>query len=99
MDEQQWNDTSSLCFGMLLDGRAQTTGIRQRGKEATLLILFNGHGEAMPFRLPDCTGACGWALLLDTNFPDGVSGSFKIGQEYAVMERSVVLFAQTAEAR
>ena len=25
------------CFGMLMDGRAQVTGIRKRGEDATLL--------------------------------------------------------------
>jgi len=30
-EEQHWHDTSLGCFGMLLDGRAQSSGIRQRG--------------------------------------------------------------------
>ncbi len=98
MDEQQWNDPALRCFGMLLDGRAQTTGIRQRGKEATLLILFNGNEEPVPFKLPEYAGACRWSVLIDTNCPEGVSGSFELGAEYGVTERSVVLFEQGPEA-
>ncbi|MEA2258207.1 MAG: isoamylase, partial [Acidobacteriaceae bacterium] len=32
MEQEHWGDTNMRCFGMLLDGRAQVTGIRQRGK-------------------------------------------------------------------
>ena len=32
-----WRDAATRCFGMLIDGRAQPTGIRQRGKDATML--------------------------------------------------------------
>src|ERR1700739_4177293 len=33
MEQRNWGDTNMRCFGMLLDGRAQVTGIRQRGKQ------------------------------------------------------------------
>ena len=33
------------CFGMLMDGRAQTTGVRQRGTEATMLLVLNAHHD------------------------------------------------------
>ena len=39
MEESHWADGEMRCFGMMIDGRAQTTGIRQRGKEATMLIV------------------------------------------------------------
>ena len=40
------------CFGMLLDGRAQPTGIKQRGVDATLLIVLNAHHDVVNFTLP-----------------------------------------------
>jgi len=98
MEEQHWNDSGPPCFGMLLDGRTQTTGIRQRGKEATLLILVNGHHEPAAFTLPECAGACRWALLIDTSSTDKVSGRFEVGSEYGVTERSLVLFELQAES-
>ena len=49
MEDQNWGDTGMRCFGMLIDGRAQSTGVRQRGKEATLLIVINEHFDLVEF--------------------------------------------------
>ncbi len=93
MSEEDWHDPGTRCFGMLLDGRAQTTGIRQRGKEATLLIVFNGHYEPVNFALPDCAGGCAWILLLDTTEPDlKEAPAFAIGKKIQLVERSLQLF-------
>ena len=32
MEEEQWQDGNMRCFGMLLDGRAQETGIKRPGR-------------------------------------------------------------------
>ncbi|MCU1294564.1 MAG: glycogen debranching protein GlgX, partial [Bryobacterales bacterium] len=53
MEQQNWEDPLMRCFGMLLDGRAQPTGIRQRGREATLLLIFNSHHDLVNFTLPE----------------------------------------------
>ena len=96
--EENWRDPVTRCVGMLLDGRAQTTGIRQRGKEATLLIVINGHYEGVDFTLPECAGATRWDLLTDTNIPDGGGAApFDIGSTYTVTGRSLLLFALDAE--
>ena len=34
MKAEEWDDGMG-CFGMLMDGRAQPTGIRKRGQDAT----------------------------------------------------------------
>ncbi len=96
MDEQHWNDGSLRCFGMLLDGRAQTTGIRQRGKEATLLIVINGYPDAVPFTLPEYNGTSQWCLLADTTLPDKASGKFETRAEFSAAGRSVALFSAAA---
>src|SRR5665811_60568 len=63
---------------MLLDGRAQVTGIRQRGKQATLLIVVNDHHDLVEFTLPECPGGDTWRLLIDTNITDNSeTGCFK----------------------
>ena len=83
------------CFGMLLDGRAQQTGIRQRGQEATLLIIFNSWQDVVKFKLPGAgeTTAAHWELLADTNMPDLPEGSrFDFGHVYEVTGRSLLLF-------
>ena len=98
LSENDWNSPALRCFGMLLDGRAQSTGIRQRGKEATLLIVINGHHEATGFTLPESLGACGWSLAIDTNSPDDTpQESFGIGEKYPVEGRSLLMFVLEAE--
>jgi isoamylase len=64
-----WGD--KRCFGMRVDGRAQPTGIHKLGEDATLLIIFNGFHEDIPFTVPDTSGGTGWSLLLDTAQPAG----------------------------
>jgi glycogen operon protein len=78
---------------MLLDGRAQSTGIRKRGEEATLLIIFNPWQDVVKFKLPQANGGEGWTLLADTNFPDSTEEPhFDFGHEYQVTARSLLLF-------
>ncbi len=98
MGDRDWHDPALRCFGMLLDGRAQTTGIRQRGKEATILIVINGHYEPVDFTLPECSGAGQWSLLIDTNTPEitEVTG-IAVGESFTVIERSLLVFVMEAE--
>jgi len=46
--------TNMRCFGMLMDGRAQSTGVRQRGKNATMLLVHQRAHELVEFTLPEC---------------------------------------------
>ncbi len=100
MEDAQWGDHGMRCFGMLLDGRAQTTGIRQRGKEATLLIVINEFGDVVQFTLPESPGGQLWTLLIDTNDPDEKNQhtQFEIGQEYDITPRSLRLFVLECRA-
>jgi isoamylase len=98
MQQETWSDTNMRCFGMLLDGRAQVSGILQRGGQATLLIVINDHHDLVHFTLPECSGGNAWVLLIDTNVTDnGEQGSFKCGSAYAVTARSLLVFALQAE--
>jgi isoamylase len=100
MEPSQWSDGEMRCFGMLIDGRAQTTGIRQRGKEATMLIVMNGHHDAVLFTLPECNGGSDWSLLFDTNTSDDQEPTtFKATAVYTVTPRSVLLFTLLASDR
>ncbi|MGO8719626.1 MAG: glycogen debranching protein GlgX [Acidobacteriaceae bacterium] len=98
MEHANWGDEGMRCFGMLMDGRAQTTGIHQRGHEATLLLVVNGHFDLVGFTLPECPGGDTWNLLIDTNIEaeEGKSGAketFQTGDSYDVTARSLLLFA------
>ncbi|MHC2288776.1 hypothetical protein ACVIJW_004646 [Bradyrhizobium barranii subsp. barranii] len=35
MADEQWQDSNARSFGMLLDGRAQESGIKRRASDAT----------------------------------------------------------------
>jgi len=98
MAVENWRDPATRCFGMLLDGRAQTTGIRQRGTEATMLLVANGYFDAVEFTLPEAVGGNAWSLLIDTNLkelPD--ARRFDVGANYTVTGRSLLLFVLEAE--
>jgi len=93
MTNTEWDDPNTRCFAMLLDGRAQQSGIRQRGQEATLLIVFNSWQDVVKFSLPEAPEGEAWDLLADTNMPDLPEGSrFDFGHAYEVTGRSLLLF-------
>ena len=97
MQESDWSDARMHCFGMLIDGRARPTGLRQRGTEATLLMVLNAHHDVVEFTLPTATGEGSWNLLLDTNLPviaDDYRGN--AGDLYGITARSLVLFVLSA---
>ena len=74
MTSQHWADPAEKCLGLLLDGRAQTSGIRRRGSEATLLLITNAHDDVVVFTLPSVPGGRDWLRVLDTNLPDQDEG-------------------------
>ncbi len=99
MQQESWGDPNMRCFGMLLDGRAQTTGIKQRGREATLLIVINDYHDLVEFTLPECPGGDTWKLLVDTNLSDNSeNGTFAVGEVYGVTARSLLVLALVSAA-
>jgi isoamylase len=98
MLEEHWIDPMMRCFGIILDGRAQVSGIRQRGQDATILIVFNAHHDLVNFTLPATADSEYWQLLIDTNLPDEGLGriEFEPGDTYEVTARSLLLFSMVA---
>jgi glycogen operon protein len=94
MHADNWSDAGMRCFGMIMDGRAQPTGVRQRGAEATMLLILNGHFDLVEFTLPTAPGGNVWKRLIDTNVPhDEETPAFKAGEVYGVTARSSLLFS------
>ncbi len=94
MTQEEWGDQDMRCFGMLMDGRAQATGIRQRGEDATLLMILNAYHDLVKFALPKAAEGTGWSLLIDTNAADDdAEGKFEVGEAYDVTARSLLLFS------
>jgi glycogen operon protein len=78
---------------MLLDGRAQKTGIRRHAEDDTVLLITNSFDGLVEFTLPEVPHGSTWKLLIDTNIPDGAPGEeFSCGSVYQVTARSVLLF-------
>jgi isoamylase len=89
---EQWSDTKARSLGVLLDGRAQPTGIRKRGHDVTVLLLLNAYHEPVEFTLPAAPGGSAWDLVVDTNDPEAESARFGFRRKYLVTGRSLVLF-------
>jgi len=93
MEDGHWSDQRMQCFGMLLDGRAQPSGLRQRGIDATLLLVLNAHHDLVNFTLPEHAGDGRWRLLIDTNVDGKLEKTeFARGDVYGVTARSLLLF-------
>jgi isoamylase len=89
MNDETWRDAGLRSIGMLIDGRAQTTGIRERGSDSTVLILFNGHHEPINFVMPPTVEGDGWRLRLDTSSQLQADRVFRSGETRETPERSV----------
>jgi isoamylase len=93
MTTEDWQNGNTRCFGMLMDGRAQATGIRRAGTDATLLMVLNGYHDVVRFTLPRTAGGRRWDLVFDTSAPEPTRGqSFWIGDVYDVTGRSLLVF-------
>jgi glycogen operon protein len=95
MQERDWTD-STRCFGMLMDGRSQKSGIQRPSDDATLLLVINGHHDLVEFTLPSSYGGEEWALLIDTNLEvtdNCTHSTHKTGMQYEVTGRSLLLLA------
>ena len=97
MTTEQWTDDNARCFGMLLDGRAQETGVKRRGSDATLLLIYNAHFDVVNFTLPAVPEGHNWLALIDTNQPDAQLQSFPFGHVYAVTGRSMLALGLSSE--
>ena len=99
VQDADWSDGNALSLGVLLDGRAQVTGIRKRGSDTTLLLCFNAYYDMVRFKLTKMAGGDKWVRLLDTNQPEADEAhAFRLGQDYDVTGRSVVIFKLQAKA-
>ena len=94
MHEADWSDGNALSMCVLLDGRAQPTGIRKRGSDRTLLMIFNAYHDVVQVNLVMVVGGKKWVRLLDTNQPEAPeTDAFEFDHVYEVTGRSVVMFS------
>ncbi|MGO2452050.1 glycogen debranching protein GlgX [Pseudomonas taetrolens] len=93
MTTEQWEDAQGRSLGMLLDGRAQVSGVQRAGADATLLIIVNAHHDGVDFTLPEVPQGMGWRGILDT-FDAQAKGTstLSFNSTYYVNGRSLALF-------
>jgi len=98
MNDEEWVHDFARCLGMYLDGEAMEER-DQRGNpilDDNLLLLFNGHHEAIFFHLPELYEGSQWLSLLDFNLAGGLEadGYFQGGDTYTIEGRSLALLVQ-----
>jgi glycogen operon protein len=77
---------------MLIHGRAQTSGIKRRASDVTLLIVLNAYYDKVKFTLPEFIGGHQWLTFIDTNDPERSDPStLKTRDMYEVTGRSLLL--------
>ena len=77
------------CFGMLIDGRAQTSGIKRQPSDVTLLIVVNGFYDLVKFTLPEFVRGDQWLTFIDTDPDRRKTSTPRAGDVYEVTGRSV----------
>ena len=93
MQSENWSEPEAHCLGVLLDGRAQATGIRRRGSDLTILIIVNSYHDVVGFQLPRVPGGHAWTRIVDTNLPDDEARPrCDFGDKYDITGRSLLLF-------
>ena len=78
---------SRKSFGMLLDGRAQVTGLKRPGGGRDRVRHIQRPSRVVEFTLPETPESAGWNRLMDTNDPDLPAQAFEFGKVYEVTGR------------
>jgi isoamylase len=91
--QEEWDDASTRCFGVMLDSRANKHLTHLSRKADVLLLVTNAHHDVVLFTLPECTDGSKWKLKLDTNQVSTVHQTFETGHQYEATGRSLLLFS------
>jgi glycogen operon protein len=76
MSDTDWSEWSAKSFAMFLNGDGLAPDERgRRVKDASFLLLFNAHVDAVPFTLPGAPWGSRWEPVLDTADDDMHGGS------------------------
>jgi isoamylase len=91
MESDQWHDGNAKSVQMLLDGRAQATGIRKKGSDLSLLLMFNAHHAPVTFTFPGVSGGV-WKLLVETSDIDRQHPYLEFSASHELQGRSLALW-------
>jgi isoamylase len=100
LTNENWNDPGLRCFGLVIDGRAQSSGIPRPSSDITLLLVFNADHRDQDFLMPDIPGPDQWTCLLDTAREQHEKlAIIEVGDAYVMSGRSLALFALEAQGQ
>jgi glycogen operon protein len=99
MTPEEWAKDFARCLGVYLagDALAETDSAARPLRDASFLMLFNAHHDAIAFRLPAIGGIAEWDVQFDTALENGAPAArtTPAGAEYPLQGRSLVLLVQT----
>jgi len=100
MSDEEWDQAFSRCLGLFLAGSAiEEHDDRGRPvKDDDMLLLFNGHHDEIPFRLPTAPHKMRWQVEIDTAFDEGKRPDDRLYYSqatYPLQGRSLVLLRHT----
>lgn len=78
-----------------MDG-PQETGVKRRGSDATLLLIYNTHFDVVNFVLPSVPDGTRWLGLLDTHQPEAQLLYFSFGETFAMTGWSMLVLGLAA---
>jgi isoamylase len=93
MDDAAWHASSVRTLGMLLSGSA-IEEVNERGEPITgdtLLVLLNGHSDAVPFMLPSVGDDQPWQSVIDTFDPHAADWVSQAGVPCTLQGRSIAV--------
>jgi isoamylase len=94
MTQRDWRNDSAHAIGVFLNGDEvrMTTARGEDVRDASFLLLFNAHHEALTFRMPTRRFGTRWELELSTAEPERRGGeSYGPREEIEVESRSIVV--------
>lgn len=93
MNEEDWNNLETRCFGICLAGEA-IDEVDEHGThiiDDTLLILLNAYPESVSFIIPPNQHNKAWKVLIDTRESARGEETLPAGKQYKIEARSLVL--------
>ncbi|MFN2526480.1 MAG: glycogen debranching protein GlgX [Actinomycetota bacterium] len=100
MSDQQWQDGFVKSLGVFLNGEEIPTPTPRgpRAEDASFLLLFNAHHEAIDFTIPTGPWGMEWGNVIDTADPRREEGTvvYKAGEEVEVTGLSMMVLRRAA---
>ena len=95
---EEWTKDYARCLGVYLSGDAlkEVDEHAQPIRDASFLVLFNAHHDAIPFRIPAPGAGHRWVVEIDTAFTTGLPEAADVNAEerYPLQGRSLALLKQ-----